>query len=554
MKTSAKLVMNGALRHHCHRVNGRNMAISMRGVKVAERWDIVLSIDGGPQQVARGPVVEVGSRPSVGGLAINHRAVAQKHCVLTAYDSSTAAVAPVGTHQVRLAPHSQVNWAAIECLSGPVHLSQGSVILLGPVGRGVSIEFIRCQPLGVRDHGNLQSGPADAIEVIPPTRVPQWFIGCLGLMATMASTIICLIGGYGFLVKDLPPLGPTVEGYEFYDSVTLEPDKLRPDLLEGLQRPFWDFVMSHNQQAAPQLQGLDEPENWDTRFYQYTVAAVQQHGDAWAFYRQLDRVRNEYGTAIKMVRESGLPEVFAAMPYRESRYKPKAQSEYCARGYWQFMPESAWRLHSQEGLQFEVANCHFKDQPDYLWSPSKPAPPKRGIDSAYMNETGCLITHCERDDREDLVLSTTASIFALREAFEDEFIGPSGSAVQITIASHNAGYFDGRFGKEYAKSSNLRPSYRRWLSNNANQGAKFYGANILCAKHDDAGYCGGVMPAQTQHYVYNIVARHLLAACYYGLNFSNESAFAPYAEYVGGYCADFAVPTADQVRAHKRKP
>ena len=48
-----------------------------------------------------------------------------------------------------------------------------------------------------------------------------------------------------------------------------------------------------------------------------------------------------------------------------------------------------------------------------------------------------------------------------------------------------------------------------------------------------------------------IIAQHILAACFYGLNYPNTEEFAPYAELVtGGYCESFNIPTREELKKH----
>ena len=71
--------------------------------------------------------------------------------------------------------------------------------------------------------------------------------------------------------------------------------------------------------------------------------------------------------------------------------------------------------------------------------------------------------------------------------------------------------------------------------------------------HLDESTCGGQILGQTQHYVYKIVAQHLLAVCYYGLNYGEDRAFEPWASYSrsDGYCSAFEIPSRDEVLRNK---
>lgn len=93
-----------------------------------ERWDVVLKVLNGPlassgEQVVRGPVVRLGADPGPGGLKLGgYRGLDARQATITAYTGGSASVAPVGTNQVRLAPHPNVNWADIDPLTGPEYV------------------------------------------------------------------------------------------------------------------------------------------------------------------------------------------------------------------------------------------------------------------------------------------------------------------------------------------------------------------------------------------------------------------------------------------------
>ena len=163
-----------------------------------------------------------------------------------------------------------------------------------------------------------------------------------------------------------------------------------------------------------------------------------------------------------------------------------------------------------------------------------------------------MITTCDVDDRRNIDKATDAAIFTLGEAWADPLFATSGSAVQLTITSHNAGYDDSRFGVK--KRFNVKPAYKNWIAkNSAEMGPFFTGQNIRCPVWDDPKPCGAAYMAETQHYAYNIVAQHLLAACYYARNYGENPAFTPYRKFTGsgGYCENMDIPTKEEVRAKK---
>lgn len=550
-----------------------------------ERWDIALKVLGGPlagmgEQVFRGPVVRLGANPGPGGFKLGgYRGLDARQCVITAYTGGQVSVAPVGSNQIRLAPHSNVKWKEIDPITGPEYLSDGCAVHLGPVGRGATIEFVEARRLGVWEKGRLASDVADVaiadggsanidqaitrkgpvpasykVGNVQTSTAPFWFLGCMFLMSSATAVSLLAIGGFVYFQRNVVELGPDEPGYEFYESIDLETAAVDTDLFEGLQKPFYDFVMAPNAEAAGGAQkDLDAPENWDQIFLQYTTASVDRHVRAWKVFRRLEAIKSDYAKVVSQLRASELPEVMAAIPYQESRYRPELQSVVCAKGYWQFMPEVALRVERKAGLPFKVRDCKLRGT-NVKWTPKELAPPNMvAKNGEYMDEGQCMIDGCAVDDRLDLKKSTDASMYTLGEAFRDPTLRRSGSVVQMTIASHNAGYDDGRFtGRK--KSSNILISYNKWIKKNGKaRGPYYYGDNILCRTHEEKSWCGGAMPAETQHYVYSIVAQHLLAVCYYAQNYGEDRAFNPWVQYTtgDGYCKRFKIPSRAEVLRQK---
>ena len=551
-----------------------------------ERWDVVLKLLNGPmkgvgEQKLRGPVIRLGANPGPGGVQLaGYRGLDARQCVITAYTGGTASVAPVGTNQVRLAPHSNVNWRDIDPITGPEYLTPACALHLGPVGRGATIEFVRCERFGQWQEGQLaseaadvpselgrqepgRSGPVPAsydarrVGMVRTSMVPFWFLGCMTVMSGVTVTLLVLIGAFRLLIVQRKAPGPVEEGVEFYRSVDAsqftEQDEM---LLKGLEQGYYAFVVSPNIVAA----GSAAKEEWaemshfDPMFLRYVTKSVDKHLSSWSFFRRIDAVHVEYGKVVLELRKAGLPEVFAAIPYQESRYNASMTSPACAEGYWQFMPESALRVHQQSGETFRVQSCSFMGNSKAKWAPTEIAPPPNVYKNAdYINaDRQCQIDQCAIDDRKDLGKSTRAAIFTLSEAWNDPLFAESGSAVQLTITSHNAGYDDSRFGQKFFKRFNVKPAYKNWIKKNgASQGVFFTGQNIRCAHWEERSPCGGAYMAETQHYAYNIVAQHLLAVCYYARNYGENPAYTPWRKYVasGGYCDTMDIPTNEEVRS-----
>lgn len=553
-----------------------------------ERYDIVIKVLDGPMAgtgdlTLRGPVVRLGADPGPGGLKLTgYRGLDARHAVITAYDGGSVTIAPVGSNQVRVAPHPNVTWKDIDPLRGPEYLNEGGAIHVGPLGRGATLEFVKAQKLGAWTQGamgsaasNVQSAQvssapppaiqAGAVKNVRTSRVPIWFFGCLFMMATGAITTMVVVLVI-LLRPKVTPLGPTIEGLpegsEYINMDEIDPEQLA-QYSGGFEQAFEAFVMTPNIDAAPdRKKQLSKKENWDQEFFKRTVASAMADAQNLGFYRRLEAITDAYAGVTEILQDAGLPEVFAAIPYRESVYKPDLVSDVCARGYWQFMPEVAHRLAVKNNVKgLDVQRCGFKSRPGVLWSPqdekeSEFTPPKGVLDNAaYVDHANkkCDIQKCEQDGRGNLEASTQGAAVSLGEPMQDEDLRASGAVVQIAIASHNAGYADGRFG--VAKSSNLKPAFKKWSGEHPeSEHPTFYGSNIKCntGDHLGVGFCGAPFPEQTQHYVYPIVGKHLLAVCYYAKNHSDKKPFKSWKRYLesGSYCDGtyFTVPSSGDLR------
>ncbi len=531
-----------------------------------ERWDVVLRFLGGPLAVqgdivCRGPVVRMGANPGPGGLQLRgYRALDDRHAVITCYDGGTVAIAPVGLNQVRVAVHANVDWGEIQPLQGPVHLSPESIIHVGPIGRGSTFQYVEAQRLGVWEQRDILSDAAQANPEIEPSEVrvleanrgvPVWFVPSIISLFVFTSAVVLFSVVLPKLRGEVPRIGPVMEGTEFIASVDLD-IKIPPALFDGLRQPFYDFVMKPNAEAAKWPQLAKNEQLWDQRFYEYTLRSMNEYGRGWAFWKRLELIRDDYAYVVKRLRKKKLPEVFAGVPYQESRYRPKVQSIACAVGWWQFIPETAKR----SGI--EVQSCKMGKEAK-LWSPTRLVPVRNVMRNApYISNGRCRMKGCQVDERTDLSISTQGAIFALSEAWEDPLFRDSGAGVQLTILSHNAGYDNSRFEERRVNSINILPAYQRYLEKRRLERAPdFYGENITCEnlKQEDyasmSAMCGDSMLwNHTQHYAYHIVAQHMLAACYYGKNHSDIKAFKPWRQYSRpeGYCdTHLKVPTREEV-------
>ena len=539
-----------------------------------ERWFVVIEFLNGPlsfqgEMPLRGPVIRLGANPGPGGLRLEgYRGLDDRQAVITAYDGGTASVAPVGPNQVRMAPHEHVNWNEVQPIRGPVYLSNGCAIHFGPPERGATVVFKECKRLGAWEQGAILSDASQLEPDVQPTEVkeldasrrfPWWVIPIAFGILTMFLTALA---GVLFVVyqSDVVELGPVEEGQEDFGCRGTEACeevlavKVNETLLEGLDQAFLDFLMRPNAEAAewPELQ--TNTEKWDRTLMEWVTRAESMHGAGWKFWIQLDDHASEYATVLTELRNAKLPEVFAAIPFQESRYNGKARDMMlCAYGYWQFQPEVANRA----GLG--VRDCKLRGRTE-LWTPTELAPPI-GVrkNAIYVENDVCQISGCAVDERSDLRRSTKGAIQLLGEAYADKELRYSGAVTQIVIASHNAGYNNEPYqGK--VNVFNMLPAYRRYVKDaNAERAPDFIGKNITCVAKGQAkdftDRCGGALGSVTQHYVPYVIAQHLLAVCYYGANYASDiPAFQEYAKYLrsGGYCKDIRVPSRAEVESQRK--
>jgi hypothetical protein len=535
-----------------------------------ERWDVKLVFLNGPlsvrgEVVLRGPVIRIGARPGPGGFSLeNYRGIDDRQVTITAYDG-VARIAPVGTAQVRLAPHEHVNWKDINVLRGETHLSPDCAFHLGPLNRGVTVRYVDCQQLGVWEKESLLSmaaqeeiqgpAPVEAKEIQATKGVPGWFIGGIVVIAMLivAGITVPLVQD---TMREAKPLGPEYLGEVFYEEVT-SADPVDAKLLDGFQQPWLRFIAAPNAEAANE-DNLREPENFDNELLKWTTRYANKQLKAKLFWKKLDQIVESYAIVVRAMREADLPEVFAGIPFAESQYNPEAMDILaCGKGPWQFQPEVAHRY----GL--EVKNCRLRGSSE-TWSPTNVVPPLNVmIKAIYVDAAAerCRIPKvngCEIDERRSLEKSTAAAVQALREPMEDEDLANSGAAVQLAIASHNAGYDNFRFRPRMKRGSRTEIlwAYKDWLKRTNQQwDPKFLGQQVRCPQGTYANDCPGTtLNGYTQHYTYKVLGAHFLAVCYYGMNYADiYEEFRPYETFVeeDGYCARIQVPTVAQVKDYR---
>ncbi len=536
-----------------------------------ERWDVVLRFTAGPMSyqgevVVRGPVVRLGAAPGPGGLALEgYRGVDDRQAVITAYDGGTVAIAPVGANQVRVATHENVEWKELHPIRKPVYLSPGSVFHLGPPHRGCSIEFVEARRLGVWEQKRILSDasqggashmPSNVAELDAGAGMPRWFIPAV-LGVSMLTMVIVGTRLFDTIYRPPARMGPVAEGETVYKRVDPRKVELDPSSFEGIDQAFALFVMGPNSRQAEMPALAEDSTLWDSKLLDYVRRSVTMHARAKRFWARLRAVEPDYRFVLGEVREAGLPDVLAAIPYQESSYKATASSPVCAEGWWQFMPEVAHRVN------IRVSGCNIAGR-ESKWTPDRVTPVRNVVKNAAYVGRGdgtyrCKIRGCDVDERQDLGVSTRGALEALKEAWDDAVIADSGAAVQITILSHNAGYDNSRFDEKRVNMINILPAYKRHLKKNGVQrDPGFYGRNITCVgeEFDDIvgkanATCGGVIANQSQHYAYSIIAQHILASCFYAENYGTvNDVWQDYLRYTydDGYCRTFEIPKLESNR------
>jgi hypothetical protein len=552
------------------------------------RWYIELRVIGGPLesgevQSLQGPTVEVGTQPREGGLKLPAgRGVAPKHCMITAYASQQVHVTPVGHNQVRLAPYADVDWAEQEPISDRVYLKPGNALHLGPTGqRGVTLEFVACHDLGVREVEVLASEaepqfdpsqrPPDGIRaVVQRPSVGQLVTGgarsrrvwlAFGVML-MLSALFTLVALLSVLEQarggDLAAGSTDWEKLDF--SLTLPPPA--PSDFDGALKTF---VRDWNERLARDAQGLGAAavvETDDPRFFHEVKRVFLGVGKLTAAYRHYDRIKGEYAEVLGVMRAADpqLPDVFAGIPEIESEYRATAVSPCCAVGWWQFMPEFGARLRDDPlfGPEFDVAGCGWQGRPGLrAFTPRLKAPPSKACERGeYVLAGRCILDRCERDFRTSLGASTKVAAHYLGQALHDPTLAASGAAVQIAIASHNAGYNDRPYYEANAgisKPMNVLVAYERWTRERSpgTPTSWFHGESMKCLTTQGPAEegCQRFMMRETQRYAVQIVGRFFVAMCFYAKNYPHEPAFAPWKRFAqpGQFCDMIPVPTLDEL-------
>ena len=371
------------------------------------------------------------------------------------------------------------------------------------------------RPTAVEVLESLRRGvaaPSAAAAAVPAAkpRPRSWVVWIAAALAAIATSVIFVPTWFEQPVTDQPPLS------------------------QVLEQPFFDFVMEPNAEYSERT-ALRHPEAWDDVLFHEVQTQIEIDLSSTEFFQRLDEVWDEWSVVLAAVREKRMPEVIAAIPYQETRYSREAQSPFCAKGYWQLMPEVAVRA----GLL--VRDCSFNDEPGTLWSPTSETP-AHAKGQIYQDAQGCRIPArmgCAVDERTDIVTSTAAALVTLDEAWRHREILQTGAAVQLTVAVYTAGLDDRRFGVN--SSVNVLPSIERWRIEVPDGDLPgVYGASVAC---DGGEECDPPLNETVRRYISGVIAAHILAVCYYGSNYATDPVFRPWSKYTDGYCTELEVPS-----------
>jgi len=574
-----------------------------------ERWDAKIRLLHGPLSsqgdlILHGPVIRIGAHPGPGGLSLHdYRGLDARQAVITTYNGEPQ-IEPVGSAQVRVAPHEHVDWTRVQALQEPALLTNGCAIHLGRPGRGATFRFVDCQPLGVWEQSRIQvvedvELPEEVVSqrVISADRgVPKWFVAGLVFigLGVVAGIAMPLLQSKIQKAESLKPAYWLEAGERIAE---IRPEKIEdyPEL-EGMDGAWEYFVARLNAKQADDLKYRKDTAFWDQRLKTFTSAYMRSVVRVWSFWKRLSEpeVVDAYEYIVLALRDAGMPEAAAGIPYHESQYfRPGYRNSIaCAGGWWHFLPEVANRV----GMQ--VKNCSLKDSDELYSARGKVPPPGIYQNAEYLNydayqeyqacaadrydaktnPTGCTkkkrstitrricrIRSCATDDRNNLERSTEGAIELMREAWDDDLVRNSGAAVLITMAAHNGGWDDNVHRKRRGHS-NLKGALLRWQKKEGgpDNSFRFLGHQTQCEskdQHTKDSACRKktFVPPETQHYVYRTLAEHFVAVCYYARNHSDRKVFGEWAKRFDGekgYCRKLTIPSDADIKnafAKKRK-
>jgi hypothetical protein len=556
-----------------------------------ERWDAKLVLLHGPlksrgEMILHGPAIRIGANPGPGGLSLkDYRGLDERQAVITTYGGEPK-IEPVGSSQVRVAPHEHVDWERTQPLQDAAFLTNGCAVHLGRPGRGATFRFIDCQPLGVWEQARIQVvEDAELPEEVASQRilradrgVPKWFVGGLVFVG-----LAVIVGVMLPLLQSQMRRATVPQPAEWLEDPSQQVAAISIGFvadfegLEGVDEAWAAFVAYPNVKAQDSGVSAKDESKWDKRLLDFTSAYMVKQTKYWNFWKRLDEISKDYGGVVEALRTAGLPDALAGIPYQESKYFKSGfrRSIACAGGWWHFLPEVAHRV----GIP--VRNCKLEGLGETFTPTAKTAPLGLYKNAKYINRTAykkfqdclvdptctsktrsgvasqiCRIRTCEQDGRNDFEASTKGAMKLLDATWSAPEVKGSGAAVQFTIAAHNMGWDDSQFDNRRGPT-NLKGRLARWKRNGGNESMafRFVGDQMQCEANDQYkdGACKTFMPPETQHYVYRILAQHFLAVCFYAKNYPEISAFKQWSRFEDGYCSQIKIPSTAEVRDAIRK-
>ena len=203
----------------------------------------------------------------------------------------------------------------------------------------MSSEAARVEAASVATHARQVrkvGSTSGTIRNIAVKGAPIWILGCMSLMLVTAMSVVL---GVIFLRPPAPmemPDLPVAQQREFYEEVNPKRSKLVEKRLSGFNDAFYQFVAEPNANNAATVGNranideiVDPRGNWDQRLLEYIVASFEVR--APIVLKKLDSIKDHYLTVLIELRNANppLPDVFAGIPYLESRYSPRALSNMC---------------------------------------------------------------------------------------------------------------------------------------------------------------------------------------------------------------------------------
>ena len=148
------------------------------------------------------------------------------------------------------------------------------------------------------------------------------------------------------------------------------------------------------------------------------------------------------------------------------------------------------------------------------------------------------------DERSDLEQSSKAVLHDLERAWVDPAVAGSGAAVQLTVAAFRQGV---------STSAALGDQPDRPIVGAAAGWLSAQGPDSLIGVYGESRRLTAdpsvepVFTMQGADFLREVLASHLLAVCYYGLNYGTEEAYASWRSYQQDYCDGLSIPRKEDL-------